>query len=71
MLALYERERSGRGQFIDISLMDSVLGMLIYEMQAGAVPARAPAPGVRAGAGRRTVRHGAAVTQKNLECCST
>ena len=33
-LALYERERSGLGQHIDVSLMDSVLGMLIYEMQA-------------------------------------
>ncbi|MCA0244294.1 MAG: CoA transferase [Proteobacteria bacterium] len=37
-LALYERERSGRGQHIDVSLMDSVLGMLIYEMQAAQFP---------------------------------
>jgi CoA:oxalate CoA-transferase len=29
-MALYERERSGLGQYIDVSLMDSVLGMLIY-----------------------------------------
>lgn len=37
-LALVERCRSGRGQHIDVSLMDSVLGMLIYEMQAAQFP---------------------------------
>lgn len=37
-MALYERERSGLGQHIDVSLMDSVLGMLIYEMQAAQFP---------------------------------
>jgi CoA:oxalate CoA-transferase len=37
-MALYEREKSGRGQHIDVSLMDSVLGMLIYEMQAAQFP---------------------------------
>ena len=37
-LALYERTSSGRGQHIDVSLMDSVLGMLIYEMQAAQFP---------------------------------
>ncbi len=41
-LALYERERSGRGQHIDVSLMDSVLGMLIYEMQAAQFPPDRP-----------------------------
>ncbi len=37
-MALYERERSGQGQHIDVSLMDSVLGMLIYEIQAAQFP---------------------------------
>lgn len=37
-MALYERERSGLGQHVDVSLMDSVLGMLIYEMQAAQFP---------------------------------
>jgi crotonobetainyl-CoA:carnitine CoA-transferase CaiB-like acyl-CoA transferase len=41
-MALYERERSGRGQHIDVSLMDAVLGMLIYEMQAAQFPPDKP-----------------------------
>ncbi len=31
--ALYERERTGRGRFIDVSLMDGMLGMLGYIAQ--------------------------------------
>lgn len=31
--ALYQRERSGRGQQIDVALMDSLLSMMIYECQ--------------------------------------
>jgi crotonobetainyl-CoA:carnitine CoA-transferase CaiB-like acyl-CoA transferase len=67
MLALYERERSGRGQFIDVSLMDSVLGMLIYEMQAAQFPPERPRQvyePVQANDGFVMV---AAVTQKNLD----
>lgn len=66
-MALYERERSGRGQAIDVSLMDSVLGMLIYEMQAAQFPPDRPRQvyePVRARDGWVMV---AAVTQKNLE----
>jgi len=66
-LALFERERSGRGQFIDVSLMDSVLGMLIYEMQAAQFPPERPRQvyePVRASDGFVMV---AAVTQKNLD----
>jgi crotonobetainyl-CoA:carnitine CoA-transferase CaiB-like acyl-CoA transferase len=33
-LALYHRERTGAGQHIDVSLVESVLGMLVYEIQA-------------------------------------
>ena len=41
-MALFERASSGRGQHIDVSLMDSVLGMLIYEMQAAQLPPERP-----------------------------
>lgn len=37
--ALLQRHRTGRGQCIDVSLMDSVLGMLIYEVQNAQFPA--------------------------------
>ena len=66
-LALYEREKSGLGQHIDVSLMDSVLGMLIYEMQAAQFPPERPRQvyePVRASDGYVMV---AAVTQRNLE----
>jgi CoA:oxalate CoA-transferase len=66
-LALYEREKSDKGQHIDVSLMDSVLGMLIYEMQAAQFPPERPRQvyePVRASDGYVMV---AAVTQKNLE----
>ncbi len=66
-LALYEREKSGRGQAIDVSLMDSVLGMLIYEIQAAQFPPDRPRQvyePVRSNDGHVMV---AAVTQKNLE----
>jgi hypothetical protein len=66
-LALFERERSGRGQAIDVSLMDAVMGMLIYEMQAAQFPPERPRQvyePVKANDGYVMV---AAVTQKNLE----
>jgi crotonobetainyl-CoA:carnitine CoA-transferase CaiB-like acyl-CoA transferase len=66
-LALYEREKSDKGQHIDVSLMDSVLGMLIYEMQAAQFPPERPRQvyePVRASDGYVMV---AAVTQRNLE----
>jgi crotonobetainyl-CoA:carnitine CoA-transferase CaiB-like acyl-CoA transferase len=37
-LALYEREKSGRGQYIDISLMDCMLSVLISEVQTAQNP---------------------------------
>ena len=36
--ALLARERSGRGDYIDLSMMDGVLGMLIYEFQEAQFP---------------------------------
>jgi crotonobetainyl-CoA:carnitine CoA-transferase CaiB-like acyl-CoA transferase len=65
-LALYARERTGLGQYIDVSLHDAVLGMLIYEMQDAQFPASKPRQvyqPVRANDGFVMV---AAVTPKNL-----
>jgi crotonobetainyl-CoA:carnitine CoA-transferase CaiB-like acyl-CoA transferase len=66
-MALYERERSGRGQCVDVSLMDAVMGMLIYELQAAQFPPDKPRQvyePVRASDGWVMV---AAVTPRNLE----
>ncbi|MCC8967095.1 CoA transferase [Bradyrhizobium sp. Pear76] len=38
-LALYDREKTGRGQHIDLSMMDSIVGMLTYEIQLAQDPA--------------------------------
>jgi len=65
-LALYDRERTGRGQHIDVSLMDSVVGMLVYEIQAAQNPTgrrRQVYQPVRSSNGFVMV---AAVTSKNL-----
>jgi crotonobetainyl-CoA:carnitine CoA-transferase CaiB-like acyl-CoA transferase len=66
-LALYEREKSGRGQAIDVSLMDSVLGMLIYEMQAAQFPPDRPRQVYEPVQSKDGYVMVAAVTQKNLE----
>lgn len=66
-LALYDRERTGRGQAIDLALMDAMLTMLVYEVQAAQVEApqrRQVYEPVRASDGYVMV---AAVTPKNLE----
>ena len=65
-LALYDRERTGRGQSIDLALMDAMLAMLVYEVQAAQVQAPRPRQvyePVRASDGYIMV---AAVTPKNL-----
>ena len=36
--ALYDRERSGKGQFIDVALMDAMLNLLVYEVQEAQAP---------------------------------
>jgi len=45
LLALYERERSGRGQHVDIAMLDSVAALLTYQagiyFTTGAPPTRA------------------------------
>lgn len=65
-MALYDREKTGNGQQIDLSLMDCVMGMLIYEIQAAQNPsgkARQVYQPVRSKDGFVMV---AAVTPKNL-----
>ena len=66
-LALFERERSGQGQYIDVSLMDSVLGMLIYEMQAAQFPPDRPRQVYEPVKARDGFVMVAAVTKKNLD----
>lgn len=66
-LALYDRERTGQGQCIDVALLDSVLGMLVYEIQAAQFPQDKPRQvyePVRSKDGYVMV---AAVTPKNQE----
>ena len=36
--ALYNRERTGKGQFIDVALMDAMLNLLVYEVQEAQAP---------------------------------
>jgi CoA:oxalate CoA-transferase len=36
--ALYNRERTGTGQFIDVALMDAMLNLLVYEVQEAQAP---------------------------------
>jgi crotonobetainyl-CoA:carnitine CoA-transferase CaiB-like acyl-CoA transferase len=40
--ALFQRERSGRGQFIDTSLMDGMINLLVYEVQDAQFPPQHP-----------------------------
>jgi crotonobetainyl-CoA:carnitine CoA-transferase CaiB-like acyl-CoA transferase len=46
--ALVRRERSGQGEHIDLSLMDAMLGMLVYECQEAQFPAKYARPLYRA-----------------------
>ncbi|MCB1395307.1 MAG: CoA transferase, partial [Rhodobacteraceae bacterium] len=36
--ALFERERTGQGQLVDVALMDSLISMMIYECQEAQFP---------------------------------
>jgi CoA:oxalate CoA-transferase len=36
--ALYQREKTGTGQFIDVSMLEGMLGMLVFEVQAAQFP---------------------------------
>lgn len=36
--ALYQREKTGRGQYIDVSMLEAMVGMLVYETQEAQFP---------------------------------
>ncbi|RIV80991.1 CoA transferase [Aurantiacibacter xanthus] len=36
--ALFQRERTGKGQFIDVSMLEAMVGMLVYETQIAQQP---------------------------------
>mgnify|MGYP000217845264 CR=1 FL=1 len=40
--ALYQREKTGEGQRIDVALMDSILSLMVYECQAAQAPQARP-----------------------------
>jgi CoA:oxalate CoA-transferase len=42
--ALVHRARSGKGQRVDVALMDCMLNLLVYELQEAQFPIRAPRP---------------------------
>ncbi|MGI4815078.1 MAG: CaiB/BaiF CoA transferase family protein [Janthinobacterium lividum] len=66
-LALFDRERTGRGQSIDVALIESVLSMLVYEVQEAQAPDLKPRQvyqPVRANDGFVMV---AAISPKNME----
>ncbi len=44
MTALYDRERTGLGQFVDLAMMDCMLNLLPYEFQEAQFPARKRRP---------------------------
>jgi CoA:oxalate CoA-transferase len=66
-LALFDRERTGQGQHIDVALFDSVLGMLVYEMQAAQFPQTRPRQVYEPVRTRDGYVMVAAVTPKNQE----
>jgi CoA:oxalate CoA-transferase len=64
--ALVQRSRTGKGQRIDVALMDCMLNLLVYELQEAQFPIRAPRPTygpVRAGDGDLLI---APVTVRNF-----
>ncbi|WP_283807965.1 CaiB/BaiF CoA transferase family protein [Bradyrhizobium macuxiense] len=42
--ALVQRERTGKGQRIDVALMDCMLNLLVYELQEAQFPVHSPRP---------------------------
>lgn len=65
--ALVQRARTGRGQAIDVALMDGMLNLLVYELQE----AQFPVSGSRATYGPVAARDGAVlvvpITQRNFD----
>ncbi len=65
--ALVRRERSGQGDYVDLSLMDAMLGMLVYECQEAQFPARYARPLYRAIKARDGFLIVAPISQGNFE----
>lgn len=42
--ALYQRERTGQGQHIDLSMLEAMVGMLVFETQEAQFPGDARRP---------------------------
>jgi CoA:oxalate CoA-transferase len=42
--ALVRRERTGQGEYVDLALMDAMLGLMVYECQEAQFPAKYPRP---------------------------
>jgi len=42
--AMVQRTRTGKGQHVDVALMDCMLNLLVYELQEAQFPIRAPRP---------------------------
>lgn len=42
--ALYQREKTGRGQYIDLSMLEAMIGMLVFETQEAQFPGGAGRP---------------------------
>ena len=52
--ALVHRERTGQGQAVDVSLMNSMLNLMVFECQEAQFPSEQTAPGLRADEDART-----------------
>ncbi len=65
--ALYRRERTGQGEYVDVTLMDSMLGLLVYECQEAQFPQAERRPLYRATAARDGFVIIAPISQANFE----
>ena len=67
--ALFARERSGAGRFVDVSLMESMIWLLVYEVQTAQFPDQSPRAyyrPVRASDGFVMVAPGGQLTFENM-----
>jgi CoA:oxalate CoA-transferase len=65
--ALVRRERYGKGELVDLSLMDAMLGLLVYECQEAQFPAKYARPLYRAIKARDGFLIVAPISQANFE----
>lgn len=67
LTALYDRERTGRGQFVDVSLLDGMLNFLPYEVQEAQFPSPTRRPVYKPMPTRDGHVMLGLITQKNFE----